>query len=70
MSLRGREHYAARHRYAVQDRKPRSFYGGRPIEIYNAPLLHDRDGSQCVVLAALLANPLEHLKQRKGRHEM
>jgi hypothetical protein len=27
MSLRGCKHYAVRHRYPVQDRKPRSFYG-------------------------------------------
>jgi hypothetical protein len=63
MSLRGREHYAVRHRYAVQDRKSRGFYGGRSVEIYDAPLLHNRDGPQRVVLTALLANSLEHLKQ-------
>jgi len=37
MTLRGREHYAVRHRYPVQDRKPRGFYGRRPVEIYDAP---------------------------------
>ena len=37
MSLRGREHYSVRHRYPMQDRKPRGFYGGRPVEIYDAP---------------------------------
>jgi len=63
MSLRGCEHYAVRHRYPVQDRKPRGFYGGRPVEIYDASLFHNSDGSQRVVLTALLANPLEHLKQ-------
>jgi hypothetical protein len=63
MSLRSREHYAVRHRYPVQDRKPRGFYGGRPVEIYDTPLLHNRDGSQRLVLTALLANPLEDLKQ-------
>jgi hypothetical protein len=63
MSLRGCEHYAVRHRYPMQDRKPRGFYGRRPVEIYDAPLFHNGDGSQRVVLTALLANPLEHLKQ-------
>jgi hypothetical protein len=63
MSLRGCEHYAVCHRYPVQDRKSRGFYGRRPVEIDDAPLFHNGDGSQRVVLAALLANPLEHLKQ-------
>ncbi len=63
MTLRGREHYAVRHRYPVQDRKPRGFYGRRPVEIYDAPLFHNGDGSQRVVLTALQGNPLEHLKQ-------
>ena len=63
MSLRGCEHYAVRHRYPVQDRKPRCFYGRRPVEIYDASLFHNGDGSQRVILTALLANPFEHLKQ-------
>jgi hypothetical protein len=63
MSLRGCEHYAVRHRYPVQGREPRGFYGRRPVKIYDAPLFHNGDGSQRVVLTALLANPLEHLKQ-------
>jgi hypothetical protein len=32
-------------------------------------LFHNGDGSQRVVLTALLGNPLEHLKQRQGRDE-
>ena len=63
MSLRGREHHAVRHRHPVQDREPRGFDGRRPVEIYDAPLFHNGDGPQRVVLTALLANPLEHLKQ-------
>src|ERR1700691_6739914 len=61
MSLRRCEHYAVRHRYPVQDRESRGFYGRRPVEIDDAPLFHNGDGLQRNVLATTLARPLLHL---------
>src|SRR5271166_5763145 len=63
----GRKHHAVRHCYSMLDREPRSLQRRRPIEIYDLALFHDRNGSQCIVLASLLGHALEYFKQRQGR---
>jgi len=66
MSLGSCKHHAVRHRYAIWI-ESRCLQRCRPIQIYNLPLFHDRNGSPCVVLASLLGHALEYLKQREGR---
>src|SRR5665213_831561 len=65
--MRGRKHHATGHCYSMLDRESRSLECRCSIEIHNFPLLHDRNGSQRVVLASLLGHALEHLKQRQRR---
>jgi len=58
----GRKHHAVRHRDAVLNREASSLQRSRPIQIYDPPLLHDRNGSQRIDLASLLGHALEYLK--------
>ncbi len=64
MPMCRRQHYAICHGNGMLDRQARRLERSRAIEIYNFPLLHDRDSSQRVVFIPLLADSLEHFEQR------
>jgi hypothetical protein len=62
MSMCCRQHYAVCHRNGMLDRQSSRLERSRAIEIYNLPLLHDRNSTQRVIFIPLLTDSFEHFE--------